>query len=332
MVKRIAFILFLIAIIIIGISAMIPDKVKRFFSIVTLQLQRFAQLTIGNEPPTVPKIYIDGVDCMTETCSFQGQEQSVVTMTITAMVNDTNGNCDDFGGLTFKPTAYLCSGTGPCNENTAEHIVDISTLQSQYGTGGIYCNYTGTIGIEYYETPGDWKINVTVYDGEYYGSNAAGWVNGKIIGFEYPDTGTDTIDYGSLNVGTWNDGIPTGGTLAWNTGNVLLNITWTVNDFILQGASQPPASNEIIPVGNSIPSNYKVDYNDNIRDDDADEFYLLNLTSVEAYPSGGFGVCQSHECPETEPGREIIYWHLYIGEGKKSGTYNNTIHIHYEEM
>jgi len=309
----------------VGISLLVPGVQKR---IVELSVAH-GYLSLGNKPPEVPVIYIDKTDCMTGTCSFTGTAGQAVSMEVTAKIRDDNGNCDGFSA----PTAYLCVGTGPCNAGTKTHTLTLSTLQSHYdesgnpSDNGIYCNYTGTISIEYYETPGDWKVNVTVYDGEYYASNASSWTNGEIVGFKFPLSG-DTINFGSLDMGTWNDALPKNGNgnISWNTGNVKLNITWNATNFT-ETTHTPPAPEEYtIPIGASSPSNFIID-NDGTRGGGSGfEEYLIENTPIEAYPSGGFGICTSHDCSGT-PGKQPIYWHLYIGTGKREGDYQNDIVI-----
>lgn len=323
MVKLIIFVFVVAIIAIIITSILVPSE---FWDTIGLQLSRVGRLQIGNDPPTVPRIYINGKDCMVSTCSFTGSAGSSVSMTITANVSDINGNCNNF--LT-SPTAYLCIGTGTCDEGEVDflHTVTLSTMEAQYGPGGRFCNFTSTESIDYYEDSGDWRINATAYDGQYYGSNIADWTNAELAGFEFPISGEATVDYGVLNLNQWNDGLPVDGNISWNSGNVDLNITWNATNFTETFASPPYAENEIIPVNISTTSYYIID-NDGTRGSGGTfEEYLMELTPVEAYPSGGFGVCTTFPCSIAEPGKQLVYWHLYIGTGKVSGFYENAIEI-----
>jgi len=308
-------ILIILAFFVFIVLLVFPTSFRNFLRVIKLDTV-VGRLHIGNNPPEVIAIYINGTDCAINSCDFQGLEATNNTIEVKAKVSDIDLQCNETG---FNATAYLCVGNGPCNAALASHIIPLSLEGTRYDT---YCNYTGIDGIEYWETPGNWTINVTVNDPESsYASLTDPWINGEITGFLFPEGGT-VLDFGTLTTNAWNDALPKNGNgnISWNTGNVKLNITWNATNFT--NTANPSAR---IPID---PDRFVID-NDPVRYGGTGSFEknLTELVPVEAYPSGGFPVCHSFNCPvDSDSGKQRIYWHLYIGT-VSAGDYENKIEI-----
>jgi len=313
--KKKHFILILVIILIISLLIFIKP-----IRIITGFVSRIGQLQIGNSPPAVDIIYLndqEATDIATDLI-INPTANTTTSVIVKAKITDNNGNCNLF--TANNATAYFCPGTGPCNSDTATHIVfmNYDSDDGQWGENNIYCNMTGTSeNFQFYEINGTWKVNVTLTDGFSYGYLTKNWTYNELRSFTYPPSG-NTVNMGVLTLGMWNNG--TAGDLIQNSGNIVLDLMWNATDFIGQSKGQ------IINITGT-NNTYIIDDDPESPDDtnNIPEAYI-NQTQKHFNPSSGLLKCQNVAC-NNENATMNVYWHINIPLGLSDDIYTNTIEI-----
>ncbi|MEM5871395.1 MAG: hypothetical protein QW051_00815 [Candidatus Aenigmatarchaeota archaeon] len=283
-------------------------------------ITRTGQLTIGNAIPVIHNVTLDGQLATSNPTDviINPIENSVKTVLIKVTIEDANGNCNKFDS--DNGTAYLCDGTGECNEGNADHIVylNYNSTDGQWGPGNKYCNISGTVDLQFFEINGTWTINVTLTDGINYSTPVdKKWTYGELAAFNYAPGGV--VNMGTLNLDTWNNG--TGAEILKNTGNIILDIYWNATNFTGQ-----THGDKLIIDG----TNYIID-DDSLSPDDTNNIPQKfinesNAVRVKFVPESGLLRCSSVAC-NNENATYTIYWHLYVPAGLREDTYTNTIEV-----
>jgi hypothetical protein len=277
------------------------------------------QLQIGNSPPSINYIFLDGLQT-TDTASdvvINPVTNGTKSLFVKAWITDLNGDCNTF--TSNNGTAYLCNGTKPCNSTSADHTVSLNynATDGQWGTGNRYCNMTGTTSLQFFEINGTWKVNVTLTDAINNSNMTKNWTYNELRAFTYPPTG-NTINMGILNLGQWNNG--TAGDLDLNSGNIIINLLWNATDFTGQSSG-----NKINTSGTN--NTYIIDDDTSSPDDTGNipQAYI-NQTQKTFTPASGLLRCSSVGCGNTNATFNA-YWHINIPSGLSQDTYTNTIQI-----
>ena len=281
-------------------------------------LTRTGQLQIGNSPPAVDAIYLNGflATANPNDVTINPVEGSTRSIAVKITMEDANGNCNLF--TSDNGTAYFCNGVVTCDSTNANHTATLvyNTSDGQWGNGNKYCNMSGTAGpVQFYELNGTWTVNVTVTDGVVNSTHLTkNWTYGELAAFSYATGGT--VDMGTLNLEVWSNG--TGQDKVNNTGNIVLNIAWNATNFTGQ------ASGDYINISN----NYIID-DDALSPDDSDsmaQVYIIPDTKLDFYPSSGLLRCTSVACSNTNSTYDV-YWHIYLPAGLSTDTYTNSIEV-----
>jgi hypothetical protein len=287
----------------------------------TGHLTRTGQLQIGNSPPAVDAIYLNGYHATSDPNDviIDPVEESTKDVAIKVTIEDANGNCNQF--TSDNGTAYLCSGVVTCDSTTANHTISLvyNTTDGQWGTGNKYCNMSGTVEpVEFYELNGTWTVNVTVTDGIVNSTHLTeNWTYGELAAFSYASGGT--VNMGTLTLDSWNNG--TGQQEMKNTGNIILDLAWNATNFTGQTFGDTL---------NISGSNYIID-DDDLSPDDTDSLPQVFIndnhnTQVAFVPDAGLLRCDSVACSNTNATMQI-YWHLYVPSGLLADTYQNSIEV-----
>lgn len=288
-------------------------------------ITRTGQLQIGNAAPIVDYIYLNDMNCTDNPNDviINPVANSTISIIVKSQIEDLNGNCNEF--TNNNGTAYLCSGTGSCNENTANHTITMNydSGDGQWGDGNKYCNMTGSAeSLWFFEINGSWKVNVTITDGIDYDNLEKTWKYNELRSFTYPPSGS-TINMGNLNLEQWNNG--TAGDLMLNAGNIVLDLLWNATNFTGQTYDQ-----EIDING----TNYVIDDDNSGTDDTGNipEVYINETPENRVYfdPESGLLRCTDQGCGN-ENATFNVYWHIYIPSGLSPDTYINSIEIASED-
>lgn len=331
MVKYTVFIFIIALIVVFSFAIMFPKSFDQIRKAAELAIKT-GQLSIGGRPPEVQQIYIEDKACnvnFAESPGVLGVADNPSNKQFKAYIYDINGNCN---GATLN--VYVCLNTTalPCNENSDVWTSGMGSPTSP--DGNIHCNFTstGNFPLQYFYRWGIFKVNVTAVDasGVSVGSNSTTqyWYYNQIIAPEYPYPVAGTINFGSVNIGVWNNGLPSGGNSLKNTGNIRLNITWNTSDFLRSGGGGT------IPI---ITNNFCVDRDvNNVLDGPGGSYPQQcmndNELIVEWYqPYQGVQRCGNSGCTDDEQAGGlnnasfVQYWHINIPVGTPEGTYTDNI-------
>lgn len=312
------FFLFVIAICVIFLISYAFSGSFAFWDAIGLALTNTAGvLRIGGQYPQVLKIYANAsaggawAECaiFSESgCAFECLTDRTNTYRINATIYDANGDCNSFTNV----RAYVCNqtyGKMDCNQNIDTYEVLLGS-PSQFGTGGVYCNYTGTFGMEYFRRYGSWRINVTVFDTQNYGNSTvrnASYIQQPDLSYPYSLSGSGgTVDFGTVNIFDAFFVDSSKGNTTKNIGNVRLNVTYNASDFGCSG--------NYITI-NDNPANFAV-ANASSMTNPANYKYINGTQTipVDFFATGGMRRCGNYLCSQDE-----------IGFGTNGGYANYTI-------
>ena len=345
------FFLFVIAICVIFLVSYAFTGSFAFWNVIARLGPPTGILRIQSQPPVVQDIYLinytegtiwrcdpvnEGVCSMTiDTLSLN--HSYVINATIYAQ----NGDCDTWP--TGNVHASVCNQTfskSACNENIDIYDVVLGS-PTKFGTGGVYCNYTGKFGMEYFRRYGSWRINVTAINGQNQANSIvrnATYVKGVQVAYPYPagsniDLGTIS-SFDSFSVGR-------GANTTRNLGNIRANFTWNTTSFSCGGAAP------YIYIINSPYNNFAIGNESNMVGPNNNNYTFINANPTITgpfYPAGGMRRCGTFTCDRDEnlvltPGNlanYTIYWHINVSSGTLVCTtpyYSNVIqqNVYYDD-
>ena len=284
-------------------------------------------LRVTGSPPQVIEIYVNESRCEETPPGPQvdGLAGNRVQLRFNATIFNINGNCN------YNTYVYMCKNTTglPCTSDRYDYYSHMTLFQRDT----YRCNFTddNTLPLDYFERYGNWYVNVTATDSTNpsFTNNTQRFWKYNIMGvYLYPVSGVggnDVIDIGDITLDSWNTG---GANATRNIGNIRLNMSWNVSDFICTDATCPGPNNVIDIDG----TNFCMD-NDTDRTNGCGYINTDPTIKIDYYPSGGMRRCGNLACSQDEELRGgdlnlanyTLWWHINTTSPKDPGIYRNGI-------